>query len=73
MIICEGKELPETYQGFKTADLLKTWDEIKGDGTKAPKNQIKAMRFLLKEFRLGIFGAFDRAKAAETEPDQNLT
>jgi len=67
MIKCEGKELPESYQGFKTADLLKTWEEIKGDGTKASKKQIKAMRYLIKEFRLGIFGAFDRAKKAEIE------
>lgn len=66
MIICEGKELPDTFQGYKTADLLKIWEEIKGDGTKAPKKQIKAMRFLIKEHRLGIFGAIDNAKK-ETE------
>lgn len=60
MIKCEGKELPETFQGFKTAELLKTWEEIKGKGTKAPESQISAMRKLISEYRLGVFNIYDK-------------
>jgi len=62
MIMCEGKELPDTFQGYQTADLLKTWEEIQANGTKAPEDQITAMGNLLREYRLGLFGAFDRTK-----------
>jgi hypothetical protein len=60
MIVREGKELPDTFQGYQTVDLLRTWDEIKGDGTKAPEDQISAMRKLIAKFRLGIFGTYDK-------------
>ena len=65
MIICEGKELPETFQGYKTAELLKTWEEIKTDGTKASEDQISAMRKLIAKFRMGIFGTYDKIKATQ--------
>jgi len=65
MIICEDKELPDTFQGYQTADLLTTWEEIKGDGTKAPEDQISAMRKLIAKFRLGIFGTYDKIMATK--------
>ena len=65
MIICEGKELPDNFEGYQTAELLKIWEEIQGDGTKASENQILAMRGLIREYRLGIFGAHDRAKSGK--------
>jgi len=55
MIMCENKELPEIFQGFKTTDLLKTWEEIQAKGTKAPEDQIAAMRNLLRQYKLGLF------------------
>ena len=62
MIKCEGKKLPDMFEGYQTADLLKTWEEIQGKGTKAPEDQIAAMGNLLRKYRLGLFGAFDGAK-----------
>jgi len=59
MIICEGKELPDTFEGYQTADLVKTWEEIKTGGTKASKDQIEAMGNLLADHKLGIYGAYD--------------
>ncbi len=59
MIMCEGKELPDIFGGYKTADLLKTWEEINKGGTKAPKEQIEAMRNILADYKLGIYGAYE--------------
>ncbi len=51
------KSLPETYKGYSTKDLLKTWEEIKSPkGTNSPKDQIRAMSQLLREYKLGLFG-----------------
>lgn len=47
-------EFPETYKGFATRDLLQTWGEIKGEGTKAPKEMIRAMGDFLREYKLGV-------------------
>jgi hypothetical protein len=66
MIIYEGKELPDTFQGYKTADLLKTWEEIRTGGTKVSKDQVEAMRDLLAEYRLGIHGLHDKALKKKT-------
>ena len=49
-------EFPETYKGFSVSDLLKTWEEIRGEGTKAPVEMIRAMRDFLREYKLGLFG-----------------
>ena len=50
------KDLPETYRGYKTAELLKVWEEIRQpEGTRAPEAMIAAMRALLREYRLGMF------------------
>lgn len=47
-------EFPETYKGFAVSDLLKTWEEIRGEGTKAPVEMIRAMRDFLREYKLGV-------------------
>ena len=52
----ESNNLPETYKGYKTKDLLQVWEEIKAPGgTKAQKEMIKAMSSMLREYRIGIF------------------
>lgn len=57
----ESNNLPETYKGYKTKDLLKVWEEIKAPrGTKAPKEMIKAMDSLLREFKFGIFSIISK-------------
>ncbi len=49
------KNLPETYKGYPTKELLKTWEELSSkDGTKSSRDQIVAMRHLLREFKLGV-------------------
>ncbi|MFH0959658.1 MAG: hypothetical protein V1897_13240 [Pseudomonadota bacterium] len=54
-LIYPEPELPETYMGYSSQSLLKTWEEIGGKyGTKAPREQIFAMRMLLLEYKLGI-------------------
>jgi len=67
MIKCEGKELPEMFEGYKTSDLLKTWEEIKTGGTKAPKGQIEAMGNLLADHKLGIYGAYNNKTKSPKE------
>jgi hypothetical protein len=53
----QNKELPETYMGYSTKDLLRTWEELqKPGGTKASEEQIVAMDMFLKEYKLGVFG-----------------
>ncbi len=57
------KNLPETYKGYRTAELLRVWEEIKRpEGTRAPKEMIAAMNELLKEYRLGLFSVVDNGK-----------
>ena len=52
----ESNNMPETYKGYKTKDLLKVWEEIKAPGgTKAPEEMITAMGSMLRELRLGKF------------------
>ncbi len=52
----QNKELPQTFKGYSTKDLLRTWEEIKSPkGTKAPQEKILAMNQLLREYRLGLF------------------
>jgi hypothetical protein len=65
MIMCEGKKLPDIFGGYKTADLLKTWEEIKSGGTKASKDQIEAMGNLLADHELGIYGIYDKSKPSK--------
>ena len=51
----EFENLPKTYEGYQTEELLKVWEEIKTkEGTKAPVEKIQAMRRLLREFKLGV-------------------
>ena len=57
----ESNNLPETYKGYKTKDLLKVWEEIKAPGgTKAQKEMIKAMSSMLREYRIGIFSIISK-------------
>lgn len=50
------KDLPETFMGYSTKELLKTLEEISSPGgTKAPEEKIIAMRDLLREYRLGVY------------------
>ena len=52
----ESNNLPETYKGYKTKDLLQVWEEIKSPGgTKASEDMITAMDSMLREFSLGKF------------------
>ena len=53
----QNKKLPETFMGYSTKDLLKTWEEIQQpEGTKAPQEKIIAMDKFLKKYHLGLFG-----------------
>ncbi len=53
----QEKNLPETFKGYSTKELLKTWKEIRSPkGTNSSTDQISAMRKLLREYKLGIFG-----------------
>ena len=50
------QKLPETFMGYSTKDLLRTWEEIQQtEGTKAPKEKIIAMDQLLKKYHPGLF------------------
>ena len=52
----QKSNLPKTYKGFLTEELLKVWEEIKTpEGTKASKEKILAMGELVREYRLGLF------------------
>jgi len=51
------KTLPETYKGYPTKELIKTWEEIRSpQGTTSDRDQIRAMGQLLREYKLGLFG-----------------
>jgi hypothetical protein len=59
----KNKKLPETFKGYSTKDLLKTWDEIRTfQGTSAPMEMIEAMREFLKASKLGLFEALDELR-----------
>jgi hypothetical protein len=52
----QNRDLPETYMGYSTKDLLTTWVEIQQPkGTQAPREQILVMRRLLRDYKLGLF------------------
>ena len=56
----ESNNLPETYKGYKTKDLLQVWEEIKSPGgTKASEEMILVMDGMLKDFKLGIFAVME--------------
>ena len=50
----ENKTLPKTYKGYPTAELLKIWDQVAGEGITpgTPKEKILAMSQFLKEYKL---------------------
>jgi hypothetical protein len=59
----KNKKSLETFKGYSTKDLLKTWDEIRTpQGTNAPMEMIEAMREFLKASKLGLFEALDELK-----------
>jgi len=49
----QDKNLPETYKGYPTQELLEIWDQVKGQGIRegTPKKKISAMRELLREYK----------------------
>lgn len=55
------KNLPSSFKGYSTQELLKVWDELQTTGTSAPREKIQAMSELLREYRLGLFEAMDEA------------
>lgn len=58
-----AKNLPVTYKGYLTEELLKTWEEIRSpEGTRAPREVIAAMNELLREYDLGLFGVLEKNK-----------
>ncbi len=49
------ENLPETFNGYSTKELLKTWEELNSkEGTKSSQDQIIAMGQLLKDYKLGV-------------------
>lgn len=67
-----GKNLPTTYKGYLTDELLKMWEQIQGDGIpkETPKDKILAMSSLLREHRLGMFANYPAPSFLE---DNNQT
>ena len=63
----KSKNSPRIYDGYQTGELLRVWEEIRSkDGTKAPREMIKAMSGFLREYHLALF---DAAKnEGETKP-----
>ena len=51
----QRKDFPKNYKGYSVEEILKTWEEIKGEGTKANEELIEAMDDFLREYKLGIF------------------
>ncbi|MBC8418546.1 MAG: hypothetical protein H8E10_08140 [Desulfobacterales bacterium] len=52
--------LPKMYKGYSTKALLKIWDQVGGDGITpgTPVEKIRAMRDLLREYKLGVHAAW---------------
>lgn len=50
----KNKTLPKTYKGYPTAELLKIWDQVAGEGITpgTPKEKILAMSDLLRKYKL---------------------
>jgi len=50
----QRKNLPKTYKGYDTEELLKILDEInRPGGTRAPQEKILIMREMLMEYKVG--------------------
>lgn len=57
----ENKNLPESYKGYSTEDLLKTLAEIRSkEGTSAPREKILALSQMMREYDLGVFSKMDK-------------
>ncbi len=61
----KNKNLPKSYMGYSTEELLKVREEIAAGGTKADKRKIKAMRQLIRDHRLFLF---EKLKPQATNP-----
>jgi len=50
----KNKNLPKTYKGYPTQELLEIWEQVKGPGINegTPKEKISAMSDLLREYKL---------------------
>lgn len=49
------QELPKTYRGYSTEELLQMWEDIQtpqGIKEDTPEEKILAMRYLLKEYKI---------------------
>ena len=50
----QKKNLPKTYKGYDTEELLRILDEINSPGgTQASKEKVLAMGDLLEEYKIG--------------------
>lgn len=57
----ENKNLPESYKGYSTEDLLKTLAEIRSKkGTSAAREKILALSQMVREYDLGVFSKMDK-------------
>jgi hypothetical protein len=64
----QNKNLPKTYKGYSTGELLEMYESIGKGGLKGrPKEMIRAMDDLLREHRIG--GQFENQP---TNPLANL-
>ena len=50
----QDKDLPKTYKGYSTQELLRIWEQVKGEGIceDTPEEKILAMDELLREYKL---------------------
>lgn len=47
--------LPRRYKGYPLREILMTWEEIKGEGTRASEDLIMATSLFMRDYRLGKF------------------
>lgn len=47
--------LPRRYNGYPLWEILRTWEEIKGEGRRASEDLIMAMSQFVIDYRLGNF------------------
>ena len=49
----QGKNFPDTYKGYSTAELIRVWEAIPHNRRPTePPEKVLAMRALLREYRL---------------------
>ena len=50
----QDKDLPKIYKGYSTEELLRIWEQVKGEGIPegTPKKKISAMNEVVREYKL---------------------